>query len=314
MLCFSTNFFLFQNYTHLFQIIVTFVAVVIAFLGIWWSVRRTPLYERYEIRAKNHVKSDPGQAIADYAAAIKLAPELQAFDLLNERAKLCNSHNMPEEAKSDWRRALENINKRITAVKDTDLELHKKRAEVYGHLDMEDEYAMEMLTYTLDKERALGTKKGEIMIPKDRGEVVEMGVKKGLDDNKRTDLQKLRAKVISKGKYAIVGYCAQCGSIVTLTSELNCTQNPKHRKISQIRATKKMDEVERKAKIDSIPDRVAEDKRVASPEGLTPAQASEIKDLVQQGRSTDAIKLARQYMNMGMLEVKAYVEGLADRT
>ncbi len=73
-----------------------------------------------------------------------------------------------------------------------------------------------------------------------------------------------------------------------------------------------MDEVERKARIDSIPDRVAEDTRVASAEELTEAQASEIKNLVQQGRKTDAIKLARQYMSLGMLEVKAYVEGLAE--
>ncbi len=200
VLCFASNFFLFQNYTYLFRILITLVAVVIAGLGIWWSVRKTPVYERYEIRAKNHVKTDPKQAIADYAEAIKLAPEQQAFDLLNERAKLCNSHNMPDEAKSNWQQALENINQRITAVKDTDLELHKNRAEVYGHLGMEDEYAMEMLTYTLDKERSLGTKKGEIMIPKGGGDIMEMGVKKGLDDNKRTDLQKLRARVISKGK------------------------------------------------------------------------------------------------------------------
>lgn len=304
-LCFGSNFFLFQNYTYLFRIIITLFAVVIAGLGIWWAVRKTPVYERYEIRAKAHVKTDAKQAIADYAEAIKLAPERAAFDLLNERAKLCNSHNMPEEAKSNWQQALENINHRIAAVKDTDLELHKNRAEVYKHLGMEDEYAMEMLTYTLDKERSLGTKKGEIMVPKGGGDVVEMGVKKGLDDNKRTDLQKLRAKVIGKGKYAIVGYCAQCGAIVTLTSELGCSNNPKHRKISQIRATKKMDAM---TDVDPLPDRVAEDNRVSGPDELTEAQSLEIKDLVLQGKKTEAIKLARQYMSMGMLEVKAFVE------
>ena len=45
------------------------------FLGLILSLRKTPLYERYETRAKHHVSLNPLQAIADYSAAIYGAPQ-----------------------------------------------------------------------------------------------------------------------------------------------------------------------------------------------------------------------------------------------
>jgi hypothetical protein len=221
-------YFVFKNDMVLRCISILFGVLVVGF-GIFWLFRKTPLYERYETRAKRHLDLDPQQAIADYGTAIDLAPELFAFDLLCARAKLCQRQGMVEDAKSDWQRALENVNHRIAAIKDTDLELHKQRAETYKHLGMQDEYAMEMLGYTIAKELSLKFEKGEIVRD------INSGIKKGVEDTKRGQLQHLRGQVMNKRKYGIVGHCAQCGSIVELNQKLECTNNPKHYKITNIK-------------------------------------------------------------------------------
>lgn len=203
------------------------VVVLIGF-GLVALFYKSPLYERYEMRGKRHVKLDPRQAIADYGKAIELAPEIKVFEFLGERAKLFQKQGMAEEARSDWQHALENVSHRITAGKDTDLELHKQRAETYKHLGMQDEYAMEMLGYTIIKEKTLKFEKREIVRD------IDSGMKKGVEDVKRNELQKLRRQVMNKRRYGIVGRCAQCGAIVELDDKLDCTNNPKHYRIRDI--------------------------------------------------------------------------------
>lgn len=202
--------------------------------GIKHFFRKVPLYERYALRAKRHISLNPWQAIADYGSAINSAPQTQAFDYLIERAKLYESLGMTMEARTDLQHALENINARIAKPK-TSVDLNKQRAEVYKYLGMEDEYAMEMLQYTIEKEKTFKFKRGHI------AEGWEEGFKKGSEDIQRQELQKLRVEIMKNHKYGIVGQCKKCKSIVDLDARLDCTNNPKHLIKNITPALRKMD-------------------------------------------------------------------------
>jgi ribosomal protein L40E len=117
------------------MIILSIVAgIVFILLGISMAVGKTPVYDRYKRRAERHVELDPRQAIADYGAAIELAPEAAAFDLLSARARLFHKQGMIEEEKAEWRRALDNVNHRIAVSKTSDPELEKQLAAVRKHV------------------------------------------------------------------------------------------------------------------------------------------------------------------------------------
>ncbi len=128
-------------------------------MGSYGPCRKTPLHERYEIRAKRHASLNPQQAIADYGAAINSAPKPLAFDYLLERAKLSQEQGMTMEARTDWQYALENINARLAKPK-APVDLKKQHAEIKKCLCMDDEYAMEMLQYTIEKENTFKFKHG----------------------------------------------------------------------------------------------------------------------------------------------------------
>ena len=57
-------------------------------MGILNAVRKTPIYQRYENRAKRHKEVDPEQALADLSEAIHLAPEKQKASLLQQRSEI----------------------------------------------------------------------------------------------------------------------------------------------------------------------------------------------------------------------------------
>ena len=113
----------------LFGGLIGFGVFVFGF-GILWSLRKTPLYERYETRAKRHVSLNPRQALADYGSAIDIAPQTQAFDYLLGRAKLYQDLGMSMEARMDWQHALENVNARMAKPKAPVIDLRKQRAEI----------------------------------------------------------------------------------------------------------------------------------------------------------------------------------------
>jgi tetratricopeptide (TPR) repeat protein len=191
-------------------------------VGIFLLLRKVPLFERYENRAKRHVSLNPWQAIADYGSAINSAPPTRAFDYFLKRAKLFQELGMTMEARTDWQYALDNINARIAKPKGPVIDLKKQRAEVYKSLGMEDEYAMEMLQYTIEKEQTFKFKRGHL------AEGWEEGLKKGSEDAQRNELRKLRVEIMNNHKYGIVGQCKRCKSIVDLDAKLDCTNNPKH--------------------------------------------------------------------------------------
>jgi len=196
--------------------------------GLILTFRKTALHERYEMRARRHVSSNPWQAIADLSSAINMAPQIQAFDYLLERAKLHQELGKKAEAKADWQHALENINQRI-AVPKSSIDLFKQRAEIFDYLGMEDEYALQMLEYTIEKEKTFKTKRKDIAMG------WEEGLKKGSEDMQRQELEKLRTEIMTNQRYKIIGQCKKCRSMVDLNARLECTNNAKHQKITDIR-------------------------------------------------------------------------------
>jgi ribosomal protein L40E len=202
-------------------------------VGIYLLLRKVPLYERYENRAKRHVSLNPWQAVTDYGSAINSAPPGLAFDYLLKRSKLLQELGLTMEARTDWQHALENVNARMAKPKASVIDLKKQRAEVYKYLGMEDEYAMEMLHYTIEKEQTFKFKRGHI------AEGWEDGLKKGSEDFLRQELQKSRAEIMKNHKYGIVGQCKNCKSIVHLDARLDCTNNSSHRNITNICPTQR---------------------------------------------------------------------------
>jgi len=202
--------------------------VVIFFLGLILTLRKTPLYERYETRAKQHVSLNPLQAIADYSAAINSAPPAKALEFLLERGKLYQGLGMASEARADWQRALENVNSQLAMPK-ASIDLYKQRAELLKELGMQDEYALQMLRYTIEKENTLKTKRKDIAMG------WEEGIKKGLEDNERQELDKIRTEIMANPRYKIVAQCKQCRKQVDLNARLECPNDANHKKISDIR-------------------------------------------------------------------------------
>jgi len=206
--------------------------VLMVVFGVFSSLRKIPPHERYETRAKRHVSLNPLQAIADYGSAINSAPPTQVFDYLLERAKVFQGLGMTTEARTDWQHALDNINGRMAMPK-ASIDLIKQRAEICRDLGMEDEYAMQMLRYTIEKEKTFKTKRSDIAMG------WEEGLKKGSEDFNRQELDKIRAEIMANPKYKIVGQCKNCHSVVDLNARLECTNNVKHRKITEISSTLK---------------------------------------------------------------------------
>jgi len=204
------------------------LGVGIFFLGLILALRKTPLYERYETRAKQHVSLNPLQAIADYSAAINSAPPAKALEFLLERGKLYQGLGMASEARADWQRALENVNSQLAMPK-ASIDLYKQRAELLKELGMQDEYALQMLHYTIEKEKTLKTKRKDIAMG------WEEGIKKGLEDNERQELDKIRTEIMANPRYKIVAQCKQCRKQVDLNARLECPNDANHKKISDIR-------------------------------------------------------------------------------
>jgi len=198
------------------------------FLGLILSLRKTPLYERYETRAKYHVSLNPLQAIADYSAAINSAPPAKTLEYLLESGKLYQGLGLTSEARADWQRALENVNSQLATPKPS-IDLYKQRAELLKELGMQDEYALQMLRYTIEKENSLKTKRKDIAMG------WEEGIKKGLEDNERQELDKIRTEIMANPRYKIIAQCKQCHAEVDLNARLECPKDANHKKISDIR-------------------------------------------------------------------------------
>lgn len=206
----------------LYLVALPIFGVLIFGYGIIKFLRKIPLDERYVNRARRHLSLNKLQTIADYGSAMKTAPQYLVLNYLIERAKLYQDLGMSAEAGLDWQRALEKINDRIAREKPPVPDMFKQRAQLYKNLKMEDEYALEMLLYTIEKEKTLKSKRGHI------AEGWEEGLQKGSEDAQRQELQKLRAEIMINQKYKIVGQCKKCHSIVDLDAKLDCTNNSKH--------------------------------------------------------------------------------------
>jgi hypothetical protein len=112
--------------------------------GIWWALRKTPLPERYDARAKRHEKLDRKQAIADYSAMIKLASGsgkndgqikyadgiINYADVLTQRGELYAKEGSDAKAKEDWTTALELLDREISIRKQPEPDMQEKRAKV----------------------------------------------------------------------------------------------------------------------------------------------------------------------------------------
>lgn len=75
--------------------------IALPIIGIVDALRKTPLHERYAMRARRHVDLDAEQAMADFGQALELAPEKARAALLKERAALYEKLGLDEESVRD---------------------------------------------------------------------------------------------------------------------------------------------------------------------------------------------------------------------
>ena len=75
--------------------------IALPIIGIVDALRKTPLHERYAMRARRHVDLDPEQAVADFGQALELAPEKARAALLKERAALYEKLGLEAESVRD---------------------------------------------------------------------------------------------------------------------------------------------------------------------------------------------------------------------
>jgi len=69
--------------------------------GLVSALRKTPLYKRYENRAKRHINLDWEQALTDFSKAIELAPKKVQASLLKQRADVYKAHGMEDDYLTD---------------------------------------------------------------------------------------------------------------------------------------------------------------------------------------------------------------------
>jgi hypothetical protein len=78
-----------------------FAMVLIPIVTLVETLRKTPVYTRYELRADRHKKIDPEQTLADLTEAIKLAPKKKQGALLRKRSDIHKMIGNEEEAIKD---------------------------------------------------------------------------------------------------------------------------------------------------------------------------------------------------------------------
>jgi hypothetical protein len=76
-------------------------SVLLPIIGIVSSLRKTQVYQRYELRAKRHIATDPEQAVRDLSTALDLAPEKEKAALLKQRAEIYKTLGREEDEAED---------------------------------------------------------------------------------------------------------------------------------------------------------------------------------------------------------------------
>jgi len=190
--------------------------------GLIQALRKIPLDERYATRAKRHASLNKLQAIDDYGSAMQSAPKHLVLTYLGERARLFQELGLDGQAADDWRHALVLINERIARATPPAPDLFDQRAGLYKNLGMQDEYKLEMLLYSIEKEKTFKSKANGIAADWQEGLV------KGSEDAKRQEFQKLRAGILQDPRFRITAQCKKCRKSVDLDFKLNCPKGKNH--------------------------------------------------------------------------------------
>lgn len=82
----------------IFWVFMTFAGPI---SGIAASIRKTPEYRKYTLRASRHREKEPDQALEDYNTAIELAPQKEKAGLVKERMEFYKSIGREEDSVKD---------------------------------------------------------------------------------------------------------------------------------------------------------------------------------------------------------------------
>ena len=207
--------------------------------------RKTPLYVKYENRARRHMDLNPLQALNDLTAALDITPEKEQNRLLKQRARLFEKVGSAEDAARDYlvlatsSRAYKGEGEWATAFTGADAD------KVSGSL------RSSQITTILKSGKAIAVgycPRCDAVVkldsdtrcqihPKIKGREVQYVIPADEFAGNLAVLQKLEhshprlssqiTNLLDAGQAAALGYCPRCKAVVTLDAQRRCTNHPK---------------------------------------------------------------------------------------
>jgi len=225
-------------------------AVVFLGLAVYAAFYRTPLWQRYVLRARRHAASDADQAMADYAEALKTAPARERLAILEAHLEAADRACCSPVQIADLRELKQLYSdKALRANPAARAQLVPRQVALYEHLE-------EVLRRSGDERAALQTRleylgwieehiediisvrHGQPALPFGVTDDVTTRMPSSMDIQPRYFLVKQvkeeRARMLEQGTIAAVGFCADCAQIYRLDASLECPDNPLHGRLSLV--------------------------------------------------------------------------------
>lgn len=225
-------------------------AILFLGLAIYAAFFKTPVWQRYVLRARRHVETDPAQAMDDYAEALKTAPARERLNILEAHLAAADLACCAEVQIADLRELKQLYSDRaLHAGSTVRAQLAPRQVALYEHLE-------EVLRRDGDEKAALQTRleylgwieehiediisvrRGQPALPIGFNDDPTTQTPPSMDIQPRYLLVKQvkdeRARLIAQGTIVAVGYCVQCGRMHHLGPSLECPADVLHGRLSLV--------------------------------------------------------------------------------
>ncbi|OGN91427.1 MAG: hypothetical protein A2Y88_05560 [Chloroflexi bacterium RBG_13_48_10] len=220
-------------------------ALVVFFTGFIQALRKTPVYTKYENRAKRHISLNPWQALSDLNQAMEIAPAKEQGGLLKQRANIYEKIGLTEEAARDHLvlatspDAFKGEGEWVAAFTgaDSDTYTSSRRSDQITNLLRSGSARAVGYCSRCKKVVELDANQRCQTHPRTKGNEIQYVIPADLLVGKLTVLQKMESahsqlsqqltELLDTGQAKAVGYCPRCKAAVELGSKRRCTIHPR---------------------------------------------------------------------------------------
>jgi hypothetical protein len=220
-------------------------ALVVFITGFIQALRKTPVYLKYENRAKRHISLNPWQALSDLNQAMEIAPAKEQGGLLKQRANLYEKIGLTEEAARDHLvlatspDAFKGEGEWVAAFTgaDSDTYTRSRRADQITNLLRSGSARAVGYCSRCKKVVELDSNQRCQTHPRTKGNEIQYVIPADLLVGKLTVLQKMESahsqlsqqltELLDTGQAKAIGYCPRCKAAVELSSKRSCTIHPR---------------------------------------------------------------------------------------